>query len=141
MGYTGLMGDKDPARGRRYKAARIAYGKRLGRHVTQKQVAEALGLKKGTVSRWEAGTHPPDDPEAVAKFYGCSPAYLQYGHGQLEFIDPPYSAWDEFVATEHPEPWLISSLRTFSTFEGPEPDLGLYRLLAFALTQHRNKAN
>jgi transcriptional regulator with XRE-family HTH domain len=135
------MGDKDPARGKRYKEARLAYGRRIGRHVTQKEVAAELGLKKGTVSRWETGEWRPDDEQAVAKFYGCSPAYLQYGEGDLELVDPPYAAWRVFLATEHPEPWLISTLRTFRVSEDPEPSLELYQTLAFTLKQHRNKAH
>lgn len=140
IGYTGHMAVRDPARGRRYKEARLAFGRRLGRHVTQQEVADALGLKKVSVSRWETGDHPPDDETTVAKYYGCSPAYLQYGEGDLELVDPPYESWRVFLATEHPEPWLISSLRTFRWSEDPGPTLELWQTLAFALKQHKNKA-
>lgn len=68
----------DPVRialGRRLKAARE------GKELTQEQVADRFGLKKGTVSAWEKGRGVPDSLRLVelARLYDSTPDALLIG--------------------------------------------------------------
>lgn len=140
MGYTGTMAEvKDPARGARYKAARLAFARKMGRPITQMDVANHFGIEKGTVSRWETGETSPHEPKKVAEFYECAASFLEFGEGDLEWVDPPYQAWRDFLETERPEPWQISTLRTMSLPEEFEPSLELYQLMLFALKAHAKR--
>lgn len=50
---------------------------RIYRGMTQQQVAEALGIKQGTVSEFEKSERPrKDNLQRLAKLYGCSPEQL-----------------------------------------------------------------
>lgn len=50
---------------------------RLYRGMTQKQVADSLGIKQGTVSEFEKSERPrKDNLERLAKLYNCLPEQL-----------------------------------------------------------------
>ena len=51
---------------------------RSRKHMTARQVAEALGVHENAVLRWENGDAEPMGSNLVnlAKLYGCSPEYL-----------------------------------------------------------------
>ncbi|HCC5758997.1 TPA: helix-turn-helix domain-containing protein [Citrobacter koseri] len=50
---------------------------RIYRGMTQKQVAEALGIKQATVSEFEKSERPrKDNIERLAKLYNCAPEQL-----------------------------------------------------------------
>ncbi|EPV1495298.1 helix-turn-helix domain-containing protein [Klebsiella pneumoniae] len=50
---------------------------RLYRGMTQKQVADALGIKQATVSEFEKSERPrKDNIERLAKLYNCAPEQL-----------------------------------------------------------------
>lgn len=136
-----MSDEKDADRGARYKAARYAYAARIGRKVRLQDVAVHFQLDKGTVSRWETGETKPHDPKAVADFYGTRASFLEWGEGDLENPDPPYQAWRDFLATEHPEEWQKSSLRTVPFPKGLEPTVELYKLMLFGLKTHMKKTD
>ena len=43
-------------------------------HISQEKLAEAIGVSKGTVQKWESGLASPgcDDMQAMAAFFGVS---------------------------------------------------------------------
>lgn len=55
-----------------FKAARVS------KNMTQKQVAEAVGVKRSTVAMWEAGESFPRASLLIklAKVFGCEVGYL-----------------------------------------------------------------
>ena len=74
MSVTQGLGERI-AQERRLKAAREQ------RDIDQRDVARAVGVSFGAVSRWESGeTVPKDDAIAkLAKYFGVTPAWLRYG--------------------------------------------------------------
>lgn len=70
----------------RLRLVRTNYGRRLGRTVTQEEMAALLGEKVGTYKTWEAKGHPAD-PVAFAKkierITGADPVWL------LDLTDGP----------------------------------------------------
>jgi transcriptional regulator with XRE-family HTH domain len=62
-------------------AAELIKERRLERLLTQRQVADAIGVDPYTVSRWERGQAPPNDLNRVrlARFFGGHPNdYVTY---------------------------------------------------------------
>lgn len=68
------------AQERRLKAAREA------RDIDQRDIAKAIGVTPGAVSRWESGVTVPKDAAilALAKYFGVTPAWLHYGQEPRE---------------------------------------------------------
>ena len=73
------------AQERREKAARER------RDITQRTVAQAVGLTSAAISKYEAGdTIPSDDILGkIAAFYGVRPSWLRYGEGPKYVGKPP----------------------------------------------------
>jgi transcriptional regulator with XRE-family HTH domain len=72
--------------GERVLKARLEMGARRGTPVTQKEVADALGVTSATVGRWEANLKQPtlESIEALARFLSASPGYLAFGAAEVE---------------------------------------------------------
>lgn len=53
-------------------AGQLIRADRLARRLTQREVAEAVGVKSTTVMRWESGQHAPDEDhaESLAAYFG-----------------------------------------------------------------------
>lgn len=77
---TGLMADSEHFGTRIFKA-RLGLAARLGRQVTQDQVAGLVGVTQGTVGRWEGGLKEPDLAtfEKLGKALGVDPRWLAFG--------------------------------------------------------------
>lgn len=78
------------AQKRREKAAREH------RDVNQIHVAEAAGVSKGAISRYESDTDKPRDPvlERIATYLDTTSAFLRYGVG--ETTTPPVQEGAQF---------------------------------------------
>jgi transcriptional regulator with XRE-family HTH domain len=67
----------------------------------QVQIAERIGVTKGTVTGWKQGTPPkPDTVIATAQAYGVDPVQL------LAVAYLPDTAWDESKGAGLFDPWL-----------------------------------
>lgn len=78
----GLMAGSEGFGGRVLQA-RLSLGAKRGRAVTQKEVAEWLGVRQGTVGRWEKAIKEPDlaTIERLAQVLEVSAAWLAFGSG------------------------------------------------------------
>lgn len=67
--------------GKRVLQARLSLSARLGRQVTQGEVAAKMGVTGVTVSRWEADLKEPtlETIAKLAKVLGVEPSYLAFG--------------------------------------------------------------
>lgn len=77
--------------GERVRRARLELAARLGRVVTQVEVAERMGVTGVTVGRWEAGAKQPDleTIERLANVLDVTPAWLAFGDAGEREVDPP----------------------------------------------------
>ena len=91
-----------------------AFGRRLAqerrrkayfeeRDVTQRTVAQAVGLTSAAISKYEAGETIPNDTilAKLAAFYEVRPGWLRLGEGEREVIP---TATVDVVAGAHPRP-------------------------------------
>lgn len=71
----------DSAFGQRVRQARLNLSARLGRQVSQLEIARELDVAGATISRWEAGEKEPDlrTIAELARVLGVSPAWLAFG--------------------------------------------------------------
>lgn len=71
--------------GGRLYAVRLRRSSRELRSVTQRHVADALGVTQTTVGRWEADLKEPDlaTIARLAEWYGVSPGWLAFGEGEM----------------------------------------------------------
>ena len=71
----------------RIRLMRVAYGRRMGRTVTQKELAALIGVSPGTWGGYESGNSRPDQADKFARkaaeVTGVDPVWL------LGFDDPP----------------------------------------------------
>ena len=67
--------------GGRIADLRRALGRSAGRRVTQREMAEALGVHLGTVTAWEIGKQRPEGEnlDRLAELLDVSPDYLLHG--------------------------------------------------------------
>jgi transcriptional regulator with XRE-family HTH domain len=126
------------------RGKRLAQARRNAK-LTQRKVAERLGVEHSTVSRWEAGEAWPvrRSLEAVLKLYDASEQEILFGEGAADSAamdDPPYAAWPEFLAwlESRPErqftkPWMLENLRKFRCPPPSEPTVDNYKALLFPL--------
>lgn len=66
----------------RLRSARLQMGATLGRVVSQKEVADHLGVTEGAYSQWENGVREPRGREAyekLAAYLGVDPGWLAFG--------------------------------------------------------------
>lgn len=68
--------------GQRIRAARDALGRRRGRRITQQDLADAVGVGKGTVAKWETDVQAPagDNLIALARALEVEPSGLVNGN-------------------------------------------------------------
>jgi transcriptional regulator with XRE-family HTH domain len=97
------MGAAGKGFGQRVKQARMDLSAKLGRVVTQTEVAARLKVTGTTVGRWESGEKEPSLTMIgrLAKVLGVSPALLAFGdtpptpHGPQKAPPRPYAAEEE----------------------------------------------
>ncbi len=105
--------------------------------------ANAIGVSKSTVQRWEAGELVPRDHwQDVERVYGKSRLELEYGltAEALTGGEPPYPAWHQFLEWletvdegARVEPWMLENLRRMRVPEGELPRLDAYRTWLYAM--------
>lgn len=92
----------------RLKEARL-YAKKRDPQITQKYVADRLGVTDKAVSAWESRSRPDQEriPE-IARIYGVNLLWLMNGHGNMiandpakEFLTNPSNYGVEDVPTHH----------------------------------------
>lgn len=71
--------------GGRLYAVRLRRSSRELRSITQRHVADALGVTQTTVGRWEADLKEPTLATIVrlAEWFGVSPGWLAFGEGEM----------------------------------------------------------
>lgn len=69
--------------GKRLRAARLGAFERLGREVTQGEVAAAAGVKANAANAWENDVSPPsiEAVRVIAPLLGVTPGWLAFGQG------------------------------------------------------------
>lgn len=77
--------------GDRIAQERRAKAYREQRDIGQKDVAEAVGATRPSVSRWEAGGSPPNDEmiARLAAYFGVTPGWLRYGQEPRVAVGAP----------------------------------------------------
>ena len=67
--------------GERIIEARLAFGSRRRKSMTQAELATLLEVTPGTVSQWESGTTEPTlrSVKKIAKALGVSPGWIAWG--------------------------------------------------------------
>jgi transcriptional regulator with XRE-family HTH domain len=72
--------------GHRIGDLRREAGRKRGKRITQREVAEAVGVAEGTVTAWETGKQRPegDNLLALAELLGTAPGYLRSGRATQE---------------------------------------------------------
>lgn len=123
--------------GQRMRAAREGAGLSLD------AAAQKIGVSKSTIQRWESGELKPRDHwRTVERVYGRNRLELEFavapnGRG---VTDPPYSAWQEFLAWLEDaaerlsvQPWQLDHLRMLRLPDGREMTLDGYRVALHAL--------
>ena len=131
----------DESRGRRLQELREKRG------FTQRQVAEHLGVEKGSVSRWETGkVFPRDHLPKLCALYGCDPEYIIFGIAGADVQTyPAFEAYVKWLKAngrlESTPNWLIEQLRTLRLRlpDDLEPDLHVYMLLHSAMEAMKKK--
>lgn len=81
---------------------------RTHRHLTQQQLADAIGVKQQTVATWETGLRNPSENilKTLLKTYSISEAWLRYGDGAMEADDTEEAATEKYlgeIMSEFPE--------------------------------------
>ena len=115
----------DAERGKRIRAGRKA------RHLTQAQLARAVGVIKGTVVRWETGELAPRDHKAkLAEVLGITEQHIDYG-GKVTPGLVMFERWLEGAPErELMKPWMRESLRAIPL---PRPTVDAYRRIFYTL--------
>lgn len=123
--------------GQRLQTARKAVGLSLD------GAAQAFGVAKSTIQRWESGELKPRDHwRDVERIYKRSRLELEFGVAAngTGAKDPPYSAWGEFLswledASERlsVQPWMFDYLRMLRLPEGREMTIDGYKVALHGL--------
>jgi len=108
-----------------------------------------VGITTPTVWRWEnEGAVPGGDTLArVAALYRKSPEWLLYGSVGAAVVadeDPPYEAWQQFLASKAPEltlmkDWMREELRRLRFPEGFVPTVETYRMAVLSYVTVKEK--
>ena len=88
-------------------AAILAARKEVGQ--SQGQVASALGVTAGTVSKWERGVVSPDRRAlvALASHFGLPPSALYFGRGAVAYTPPPKLQQKQELPPDEPDGEII----------------------------------
>lgn len=72
--------------GKRLRAARRGFYERTGQDLSQVDLSARVGMTKGAVSSWEAGTYlpPVETIEMLAGELGVTPGWLAFGQEPRE---------------------------------------------------------